>query len=250
MMGVMRHSRALLALMPLLLFMLAGCGRVLTENETQFLSGIHGPDLNTRPIRFHRGNPGGRMTIRIPVRPRTTCQERIWPPQTETRTVTVSPGATAVFHHVLFRTDLYRDDYMDDWPESFSLVDAMLLAHEATHIWQWQNRDRTGYTPLKALREHVRAKDPYLFDQNSAARRFLDFGYEQQGSIVEEYVCCRVLDPDADRTHRLRAMLEQDLPVARLDDLLANTKTVQLPWSGLDPHAICSEPELTGRSAG
>lgn len=23
----------------------------------------------------------------------------------------------------------------------------MLFAHEMTHVWQWQNRDRTGYTP-------------------------------------------------------------------------------------------------------
>ncbi len=219
---------------------LVTCGRPLTETEKAFLSGIHGTQLNTRSIRFHDGNPGGQVTFRIPVRPRTTCQERIWPPQTKERTVTVSPGATAIFHRVLFRKDLYLDDYVPEWPQKIGLVQAMLLAHEATHIWQWQNRERTGYSPLKALREHATQADPYLFNPDGEDRRFLDFGYEQQGAIVEEYICCRLLDPAADRTARLHQLLEQELPVSRLDELLLQTESILLPWSGAETAGICS----------
>ena len=34
-----------------------------------------------------------------------------------------------------------------------ALSEAMLLAHEMTHVWQWQNRKRTGYHPLRAAAE-------------------------------------------------------------------------------------------------
>ena len=233
-------GKRMIALFAVTLFSaLTACGRPLTETEKDFLSGIHGTQLNTRPIRFHDGNPGGQVTYQIPVRPRTTCQERIWPPQTETRTVTVSPGATALFHHVLFRKDLYLENYVPGWPKEIGLVQAMLLAHEATHIWQWQNRKRTGYTPLKALREHATQADPYLFEPDGKDRRFLDFGYEQQGAIVEEYVCCRLLDPSAKRTDRLRKLLSQELPISRLDEMLQHTQSVLLPWAGIPQSGIC-----------
>ena len=44
-------------------------------------------------------------------------------------------------------------------------------------------------------------EDPYLFDER-ADRRFLEYGYEAQASLVEEYVCCRALDPSGGRGPR------------------------------------------------
>ena len=58
------------------------------------------------------------------------------------------------------RGDLYRGDMVEGWPEVLPLADAMLLAHEMVHAWQWQNRDLTGYHPLKAAFEHVGSADP------------------------------------------------------------------------------------------
>ena len=126
---------------------------------------------------------------------------------------------------------------MPGWPDRIDLYDAMLFAHESVHAWQWQNRDRTGYTPLKALREHSNSADPYLFD-DSTERSFLDYGFEQQGSIVEEYVCCHLLDPDAPRTRRLRDMIAQHMPVDGLEDAI-DRPLIRMPWKGATPEGIC-----------
>lgn len=221
----------------LLLGVLVGCGRPLTQNESAYLRALQGEDARPASMRLIAGNPAGAVTYRIPVRPRTTCQERIWPPRDRAGTVTVSPGATVLFSTVLLRRDLYRPDMMAGWPEEIDLFSAMLFAHEAVHVWQWQQRVRTGYAPWKALGEHARSPDPYLFDPETD-RDFLDYGYEQQGSIVEEYVCCRLLDADAPRTARLRRLIAKAMPVDGLDAALDRPR-VRLPWPGARTEGIC-----------
>jgi hypothetical protein len=227
--------RALILLIALLIPV--ACGRSLTPNETAFLTALKGEQIDTDSIRIIGENPAGSYVYSIPVRPRVTCQERIWPPIERARTVEVSPAASVLFNTMLIRKDLYRPDLMQGWPDEIDLYDAMLFAHESVHVWQWQNRDRTGYTPLKALREHSGGADPYLFDPDNT-RGFLDYGYEQQGSIVEEYVCCRLLDPQAPRTERLRAMIAQEMPVDGLDAVLERPR-VRLPWAGAQTQGIC-----------
>ncbi|KAA8606371.1 hypothetical protein AL036_14945 [Salipiger aestuarii] len=218
------------------LLLLVSCGRSLTPNESAFLRAIQGDQLDTTRIRFHDGLAAGSVSYTRPIRPRLTCMERIWPPS-RGETVSVSPGAMTLFQRVFYRKDLYRDDFLPDYPDRIDLLDAMLLAHEAVHVWQWQNRARTGYTPIKAMTEHGASADPYLFDPDGAAR-FLDHGYEQQGAIVEEYVCCHVLDPDAPRTKRLRDMIGAEMPVARLEAALDKPEVV-VPWAGIQPDGIC-----------
>lgn len=219
------------------LLILTACGRSATPNEAAFLKAFHGDDIDPKRIRLIDGNPAGAVTYDIPVRPRTTCQERIWPPIAKTRTVTVSPAATVLFNKILLRKDVYRKDLLAGYPDRIDLFDAMLFAHEATHVWQWQNRKLTGYHPLKAAQEHSASKDPYLFD-TEATRDFLSFGYEQQGSIVEEYVCCRLLDPNAPRTARLRGMIGKYMPIDRLDTAI-DRPSVILPWKGAQTTGIC-----------
>ena len=114
-----------------------------------------------------------------------------------------------------------------------SLGAAMYLVHELTHVWQWQNRARTGYTPLRVGAEHTRSADPYLFDTDANAR-FLDYGYEQQASLVEEYLCCQVLDPEGARTGRLHALLSQVMNPGDLPQV-----GVILPWDGVERRGIC-----------
>lgn len=232
-----RNCRVMRVMLFLCLALLAACGRPLTPSETAYLAALHGGSLDATKMRLHDGHFAGSVTYDIPVRPRTTCQERIWPPLTEGQTVTVAPAATVLFNTVHIRRDIYRQDFLKGFPERIDLYDAMLLAHEATHVWQWQNRRLTGYTPLKALREHTNSVNPYLFDAD-AARNFLDFGYEQQGSIVEEYVCCRLLDPEAPRTARLRQMISRYMALDGLDRQLGGT-LVRLPWAGAVPEGIC-----------
>jgi hypothetical protein len=219
----------------LILLLLASCGRPMTDTERAFIATIHGDTLNMDAVRLHDGAPTRAVTFRRKPRPRTTCRELILPPATEA-IVTSKPAAVALYNRVLFDKDWYIDDYFPDYPDKIGLIAAMLFANELTHVWQWQNRAITGYSPLRAASEHGGSADPYLFEIN-ADRRFGDYGYEQQGSIVEEFVCCRALAPQAPRTQRLHALIAQVMPVAPLPQ--SRAYDVQLPWDGVELRGIC-----------
>lgn len=221
----------------LILLLLCSCGRPLSETETEFAQTLLGDQLDTDRVRLVDGAPVDTVTFRRKPRPRLTCRERIFPPP-KGETVTFTPAAVTLFNTVYFSRDWYVKNYLPDYPNRLYLVEAMLLAHELTHIWQWQNRNRTGYNPLRAAAEHGAVDDPYLFDL-AGAPDFLSFGYEQQGAIVEEYVCCRALAPEAGRTKRLHAMLEQTFPVADLPGSKRESD-VFLPWKDADLRGICS----------
>ncbi|HBS50422.1 MAG TPA: hypothetical protein DEA05_10220 [Rhodobacteraceae bacterium] len=225
----------MLRVLLILALALTGCGRPLTEGEAALARNLHGDSLDLDRVRLADGALVGSVTFRRPARPRVTCRERILPPP-EGEIVTTSPAAVTLFNRVHFTEDWYLDDYAPGYPERLFLVRAMLLAHELTHVWQWQNRARTGYHPLKAAVEH-RVADPYLFDLDAGTPDFLAFGYEQQGAIVEEYVCCRALAPGAARTERLHAMLSEAMPVAPLPQ--AREADVYLPWAGAELRGIC-----------
>ena len=219
----------------LILLFLTSCGRPLTETERAFATGIHGDTLDLSKVRLRDGAPTRTVTFQRKVRPRTTCRELILPPAKE-EIITTGPAAIALWNTVLFDRDWYLDDYLPDYPDTVGLIAAMLFSHELTHIWQWQNRATTGYSPFRAAREHNPGGDPYLFDINGEAK-FLDFGFEQQGSIVEEFVCCRALAPQAPRTKRLHALISQEMPVAPLPQ--SHPYDVRLPWDGVEIKGIC-----------
>lgn len=219
----------------LLLLFLVGCGRPLTENEIAFAQKISGDQVSLTHVRLVEGSPAGEITFRRKPRPRVACRERIVPPAKD-EVVTASPAAVALFNRVFFDEDWYSEDYLRDYPDKLNLVAAMLLAHELTHVWQWQNRKITGYSPIGAAAEHGSSDDPYLFDLDESAK-FLDYGFEQQASIVEEYVCCRALAPKGARTKRLHSMLNQVFPVADLPS--GRESAVYLPWDGVEIKGIC-----------
>lgn len=208
----------------------------MTETERDFVSRIHGSELNLDRVRLVDGAPVGPITFRRKPRPRKTCRERILPPAKD-EIVTAKPAAVALFNRVYFTENWYTDDYLPEYPKAMNLVAAMLLAHELTHVWQWQNRAKTGYHPLRAAAEHGNSSDPYLFDLDKK-HDFLSYGYEQQGAIVEEYVCCRALAPDAARTKRLHSMLSAAFPVSSLPHSKRESD-VYLPWDGVELKGIC-----------
>ena len=213
--------------------LLLSCGRPLTPAEKSFAKQMHGDSLQVSRIRFNNGALIGKTTYLRQKRPRLTCRERILPEPTS-KTVTVSPAAFVLFNNVFFSRDWYDDDYFPDYPERMNLVNAMLFAHEITHVWQWQNRAQTGYTPLRSASEHSRSDDPYLFDIATSAD-FLDYGFEQQASIVEEYVCCATLDPEAPRTKRMASMLRGAFPMGKLHI----PEKVRIPWKDAEIDNIC-----------
>ncbi|EPX86597.1 hypothetical protein ruthe_01414 [Rubellimicrobium thermophilum DSM 16684] len=228
-----RPGRSCLALI-VAMTLLAACGRPLAPGERAFLATLHGDTILADNVRLHDG-----LAIvaprEVPAPPRTTCQARIYPPP-DGPTIRVHTGALALFEDVHVRRDLYREDMAAGWPDVIPLAEAMLLAHEMVHVWQWQNRELTGYHPLRAAFEHAGSPDPYLFDL-ATSTDFLDYGYEQQGSIMEEYVCCRTLAPDAPRTARLHALLAKYFPLAPLD--APGPRAAILPWSGVEIEGIC-----------
>ncbi len=219
----------------LFLAFLAACGRKLTETETALARSIQGPALDTARVRLIEGAPTGSFTFRRKARPRQSCRERILPPP-KGEIVTTRAAAITIFNRVFFARDWYADNYAPDYPRRIHLLPAMLLAHELTHVWQWQNRGLTGYSPLRAAAEHGASDDPYLFDL-AAKPDFLHFGYEQQGAIVEEYLCCRALAPQAARTRRLHDMLKTAMPVSDLPE--RRIGDVYLPWKGARLEGIC-----------
>ncbi|MFC3615186.1 hypothetical protein ACFORG_15580 [Lutimaribacter marinistellae] len=219
----------------LAILVLATCGRPLTEGERAFVTRIHGEGVDIDRLRLVDGAPVGAVTFKREPRPRVACRERILPPVKE-EIVTVKPAAVALFNRIFFSEDWYLDDYMDEFPQAMNLIAGMLLAHEVTHVWQWQNRRVTGYHPLRAAAEHGASSDPYLFELGEAPN-FLAYGYEQQGAIVEEYVCCRALAPTATRTKRLHEMIAAVMPVTDLPQ--SREADVYLPWDGAEIDGIC-----------
>lgn len=217
-----------------LLVLLAGCARPLTEAERAFSAELFGEATAASRLRLLEAGPVGVWSVTYPVRPRTTCRERILPP-IEGPTFEARTAGIALWDHLLINPDWYLSDYLENWPEEINLVAVMFFAHELTHVWQWQNRDRTGYSIGKVAREHTRLEDPYLFDTGDLPR-FLDYGYEQQASLVEEYVCCSALDPEGARTDRLRRLLGQELPLSEF----TVPESVLLPDSGTEIAGICS----------
>ena len=217
--------------------LLAACGRPLTVYEADLAARLFGAGLDPAPVRVVENGLVGLRSHSFPVRPRTTCRERILPPVEGP--VSEARGAGVVLgNRMQIRPDLWREDYARrEDGGGLSLGAAMFLAHELTHVWQHQNRARTGYSLLRVGREHVALEDPYLFDaepQAGAETRFLDYGYEQQASLVEEYVCCQALDPEGARTARLRGLLAQAMAPGDLPDI-----PVYLPWDGVERRGIC-----------
>lgn len=233
----MRNRYAPLMRWLILILCLAACGRPLSDGEEAFAKAFHGDGLDTSKVRIIRNPLIKLFKFTSPIPPRTTCAEKILPPATTTH-FTGSPAATVLFNKITINPDVSAKNYMAAWPRAANLRAAMFLAHELVHTWQWQHRARTGYHPFKAAAEHQRLEDPYLFDLKTDAK-FLDYGYEQQGTIAAEYICCAKLDPDGQRTKRLKSLLEQEFPIQGLSATLPNTPVV-LPWKDAKISGICS----------
>ena len=216
---------------------LAACGRPLTVAERAFVADLQGDALDPDRVRVVENPLIGLVTLRHPARPRVTCRERVVPAP-DGPVVTGRLGGMVLFDTLHVRSDLWLPDYTVMPDGRRHLYAAMFFAHEMTHVWQWQARAVTGYHPLRAAREHAVLDDPYLFD-GAAAGRFLDYGYEAQAALVEEYVCCRALDPGGARTARLERLIGQAMPVTpwqtRADDV-----ELFLPWDGIEPRGICA----------
>ena len=202
----------------LIFVLLAACSRPLTPSEERFANDLFGPALDTSKVRIAQGLGITPLYKTIPKAQATVVQgtdKACIRTPAPTRS-TNPPQAFAVGNRLHFDTGLYSSDMALVWPEYLRFPHAIILAHELTHAWQWQNRARTRYSPWRAVRESVLKVDPY-FSNPDDAPSFLLFGYEQQAAIVEDYVCFAVANPTHPRRYELREILDPVLPMDRFD---------------------------------
>jgi hypothetical protein len=207
------------------LLLLAACARPLTPNETLVAKELFGDTLDT-----------GAVTIKAGIGVLPLPRERKPEPGAQPRTVTAPPGlcerkrstqrywdwpaAFVLQNSVYFSYKYYAPDAFRGFPESAPYPASLLLAHELVHVWQWQNRARTAYTTEGAAGETVANVDPYWFEADRNAE-FFALGYEQQGALVQDFVCYALFDRDDPKLDELAAVLRPVLPV---DTFLADLR--------------------------
>jgi len=158
----------LLTLLLLLAASLTACTRPLTPGETAFARDMFGPSLD--PARVHVRVGAGVTPLPRP-KPTPPAQGRRAdiPAGFCTRTPQPRqirwPAAFVLGNTVFIKREYYTADTFPNWPESFLVPQGFLMAHELTHVWQWQNRATTHYSPLRPLAEATRKADPYFWDQ-------------------------------------------------------------------------------------
>ncbi len=203
---------------------LAACARPLTENERQFAADVIGPTLDVDAVRIANGFAA------LPSAPAAPDLSDLYPVTSE-NTVTGlcarsapeprsgPPPGWALWNRVHFSREFYRADLALEWPRAARFPQALVLAHELVHVWQWQQRSLTGYRPMRAALESVINMDPYFYVPGADAT-FLKFGYEQQAALLEDYLCHTLYDPAAPRRAELRPLLAPYFPLDRLDAAL------------------------------
>ncbi len=206
----------------LALICLAACGRPLAEGERAFVADVFGPSLNADTVRVAKSfSPTIKETPKplppkikeIKLRPGVCDRVSPDPP-------TGPPPAWAVYNRVHLIDEFYREDTLPGWPNQVLMPQAFIMAHELMHVWQWQNRTRTGYRPAKAALESFVNRDPYFYVPEEGAG-FLEYGFEQQASLLEDYFCYTLFDPENPRRAKLRGILKPYFRVDRIDEVLA-----------------------------
>ncbi|NNE79561.1 MAG: hypothetical protein HKN18_04730 [Silicimonas sp.] len=200
------------------LVVLGACNRPLTPAEDKFAADLFGPSLDRSKVSVAQGigiTPLYRTKVARITRVQGTGQACVRTPQPRGAQ---PPQAFAFRNRVHFESGLYSSDMVINWPDQLRVPQALVLAHELTHVWQWQNRDRTGYSPFRAVAESWRLADPYYSGPGEAA--FFSLGYEQQAAIVEDYVCFTFANPGHPRRQELRAILAPVFPVDAFDAAL------------------------------
>ena len=199
--------------------LLAACGKPLTTAERQFANDLFGETLDAEKVRLVKvpklATPFADPPEIQVMRGTEKACIRVPQPRGEAP----PPQALALGNTIIFSSELQARDMALGWPRYLRFPQAIILAHELTHVWQWQNREWTGYAPWKAAAESLMIPDPY-FSESGEAPVFFAFGYEQQAAIVEDYVCFVAANPNHARRWELRALLEPIFPVDHFDEAI------------------------------
>lgn len=113
------------------------------------------------------------------------------------------------------------------WREDFTVegADFPLLAHETTHIWQYQTRlGEIAGPPSVALDSLLRGADPYDLGGLTPDTPFDALGYEQQAEVVRKFV---------------ELLLKEDgLGLAKFASVLSSVGLGTLQLQAVGPHHI------------
>lgn len=206
---------------------LAACTRPLTERELAVGQAALGETLDYDRVRvtFRLGltappTTTSRKFYKLP-RDRVNC---LPPPRTSKEEIG-PPVAYVGFNTIHYTSGNWRDDQMGAWgPDGVPINAILTLVHELVHVWQWQNRDVTGYHPWRGFREGLVTVDPYAYEL-VPGQAFLDYGYEQQARMVEDYICLTMVDPGHPYRQDLLGLIDGIFPLERVEALLANPPT-------------------------
>lgn len=209
------------------LLLLAACARPLTPNETAVARGLFGDTIDTDVVRIKAGV--GLLPLPRP-RPATAqTGPAVKPPpglcsrHRSTRRYYDWPAAFVLGNDIYFSYRFYSPDAFAGLPDSAPYPASVLLAHELTHVWQWQNRARTAYTTTGAAGETFAKVDPYWFEPGRAAP-FSALGFEQQAAMVQDFTCYALFDPANPELRVLVRRLRPTLPVGTFLSALGHGK--------------------------
>lgn len=195
---------------------LSACSRPLTEAEAQFATDLFGEQIALEKVRVTQGLGLAPLYRTVPAEVtvlRGTDRACVRTPQPRGAQ---PPQAFALYNRMHFDSELYSSNMALGWPDGLRFPETLILAHELTHVWQWQNRAMTGYTPRRAVAESWQFADPY-FSRTGDRPDFLRFGYEQQAAIVEDFVCFTVANRTHPRREELREILAPVLPIEQFE---------------------------------
>lgn len=136
--------------------------------------------------------------------------------------------------HVYAPGDLWRSDF-----SAGSASARMVFVHEMTHVWQFANgMDLIGQGFVEFSRYRGQYEKAYPYEL-ARGRDLVDYGMEQQASIVEDYFAITVAH---DRPHRItnQGLTDQDrdeLYATVLKNFLGNARYAR----ALDPATVAGE---------
>ncbi|MGH1367818.1 MAG: hypothetical protein ACRBCL_04320 [Maritimibacter sp.] len=204
----------------------AGCTRHLTDNEARFAHDLFGDTIETDSIEVLAGAGLTPLPYETPQQKSARAEAAKAPPRKAPEDICVRkpsprkyawswPAAFVLENNVYLAYRFYaKDAFAGVYEGSVPYPLAQLMAHELVHVWQWQNRDITDYTPEKSGSESVKSRDPYYW-VGKEGREFLSYGYEQQAAIIEDFVCYALLDPQDAKLDEIASILRPVLPVDR-----------------------------------
>ncbi len=208
---------------------LSGC-RFLTANEKNFTSKIYSGQLNANKVQVYslahsRQNTNDKLMGTLEAEYRTDKSVKSYgldKSQLLTKAAASlrnKSNAMVIKNNIYYKSDAYKADLAAGFPTNVFVDDLDLLGHEIMHVWQYQNRDRTGYSLLAVALEHIRYSDPYDY-HIVPGKKFLDYRFEQQGRIVQDYVRYSFTAPGSAELQALRRLLSQEFDLKAFNETL------------------------------